>query len=134
MSQQHTPEVLHPGLQGVKFTTTEIGGVPYLLAANNAEITEIRLQIKSTASLYQVKADSEDQAKGPALPESNRLLNYVHSSCKRFPVDDSLSILSASKGSCRTVTLQCVTGAQLCRLQHRHWSPVERLNKATLSL
>lgn len=98
--------------QGVAFTTTLMGGTAYLLAANGSFITALQLDIQSVRVEYTLKgAAAAAKAASIGPPRVNKLLNYVHSMCERFPVDDCIRI-ALHHGSCRTVPLQCITGPQ----------------------
>jgi hypothetical protein len=96
-------------MQGVTFATTEVGGSCYLLAADGSDITTLSLNIQSVRNEYSLtNGVSCDATRAP--PRVNKLLNYVHSMCEKFPIDDCLSV-AAGVEDCRTVSLSFVTGA-----------------------
>lgn len=99
-------------MQGVTFATTEIGGTCYLLAAHGPNISTLCLDIQSIRNEYAVTSGGGGEAAARTPPRANKLLNYVHSMCEKFPVDDCLSV-AAGVEQCRTVSLSFVTGAQL---------------------
>jgi hypothetical protein len=98
-------------MQGVAFTATTMGGVAYLLAANGSDITALQLDIQSVRVEYTLKGASTTKAASQGPPRANKLLNYVHSMCERFPIDDCIRI-ALHEGPCRNVSLQCITGVR----------------------
>jgi hypothetical protein len=96
-------------MQGVAFTVTKMGGIAYLLAANGSSITSVQLEIQSVHIEYTLTGAGTAMAAPQGPPRGNKLLNYVHSMCVRFPIDDCIrSVLH--DGCCRNVPLLCMAG------------------------
>ena len=89
-----------------------MGGTCYLLAAHGATVSTLTLDIQSVRHEYALTSGAAGEA-ARTPPRVNKLLNYVHSMCEKFPVDDSLSI-AAGVEECRTVQLSFVTGTHRC--------------------
>lgn len=110
-------------MQGVRFSAASVEGSAYLLAANGNELyaTALELQSVSVKNNLSKHGGSADTSK--ATSAANRLLNYVHSCCLRFPLDDCIGLAEASQRAqrreataCRTVRLHIATRApqQFC--------------------
>lgn len=107
-------------MQGPRFTAAAVEGGTYLLAANGHELfaTSLKLQsihVENALAEHGAAADTS-----AATSDTNRLLNYIHSCCLRFPLDDCIGLAEATqhaqKGGttvCRTVRLHMATGV-LC--------------------
>jgi hypothetical protein len=96
-------------MQGVAFTITKMAGIAYLLAANGSSITAVQLNIQSVHIEYTLTGADTAMAAPQGPPRVNRLLNYVHSMCERFPIDDCIRS-ALHNGPCRNVPLLCMTG------------------------
>eukprot|EP00892_Ulva_mutabilis_P011345 jgi/Ulvmu1/8583/UM045_0026.1 len=102
--------------QGPRFTVATVDGDTFLLAANGNELytTNLKLQsinVENTLAKHGAASDTCEAASA-----ANRLLNYVHSCCLRFPVDDCLGLAEAAQRAkrgedtvCRTVRLHIAT-------------------------
>ena len=95
-------------MQDVAFTTTDVGGTCYLLAAYGTTVSTLTLDIQSVRNEYALMSGTAGEATR-TTPRVNKLLNYVHSMCEKFPVDDCLTV-AAGVEECRTVSLSFVTG------------------------
>jgi hypothetical protein len=115
-------------MQGVAFTAAAVGGSPYLLAAAGAAVVALALHLQSVTVEYALSGvDTGDSA--PPAPRANRLLNYVHSTAEKFPLDDCMSIAAAKAtgADCRTVSLCIATGAATFgKNTTKNWTPTKR--------
>lgn len=106
-------------MQGVRFTAALVEGGAYLLAANGPELFATSLKLQSIHVENALAAHGAGTVAAQATSATNRLLNYVHSCCLRFPLDDCIGLAEASllaqQGqvtTCRTVRLHIATGAR----------------------
>ena len=107
-------------MQGVRFSAAAVEGSAYLLAANGNELyaTALKLQSINVENALSKHGSAADASK--AASPANRLLNYIHSCCLRFPLDDCIGLAEASQlaqrgeaTACRTVRLHIATRAPL---------------------
>ena len=82
-----------------------------MLAANGNEVFARPLCVQSVRAEYTFKSDAAATTTADSCGPTrvNKLLNYVHSMCERFPVDDCVR-MALQNTPCRTVPLQCITG------------------------
>ena len=101
-------------MQGTRFGIMQIGGKSYLSAAHGTSVFTSPLTIHSISVENSLHTDSTEAQAAEAVPPVNKMLNYVHSMCDRFPLDDALSAVQARVGSsqARTVHLRMCCGAQ----------------------
>lgn len=104
-------------VQGPRFLAAAVDGATYLLAANGDQIVAASMQLQSIHVENALAEHGASAAASGAGSATNRLLNYVHSCCLRFPLDDCIGLSQASQhaqcgGSttCRNVRLHIATG------------------------
>lgn len=96
-------------MQGPRFTTACVDGDTFLLAANGNDLytTALKLQsihVENTLAKHGVAGDGAQAASA-----TNRLLNYVHSCCLRFPLDDCIGLAEAAQCAQRGENTVCLT-------------------------
>ena len=101
-------------LQGTRFGLATIDNVLHLAASHGDIVILVPLVVRGIAVENMLQAEGPAAEAVPQTPRVNRLLNYFHSTCERFPLDDSLSslALTADNKHCeRVVTLHLCCGA-----------------------
>ena len=91
-----------------------------MLAANGPDIYATRLKLQSINVENSLAKHGGAADFSASTSAANRLLNYVHSCCLRFPLDDCIGLAEASQRAqrgeataCRTVRLHIATRAHL---------------------
>jgi hypothetical protein len=108
----------HWHMQGTVFGVSVIVGQQYLSAASPTGIVTVPLHVRSVSvenSLQTTAAQAHEVDKTPGI---NKLLNYFHSMCERFPIDNTLQVASSQQADQmvlgpRKVSLHMVNGATL---------------------
>jgi hypothetical protein len=102
-------------VQGTRFGMALVDGVHYLTAAHGTAVLSSPLAVRSITVENSLQATGAGADAGSQVPPVNWLLNYFHSVCERFPLDDAISVLEAkaSRGqSARVVALRICCGAR----------------------
>jgi hypothetical protein len=101
--------------QGTRFTACSMAGKAFLLASHGQEVQAAELAIQSILVENALEAAEDTAASAAAAPPINRLLNYFHSTCDRFPVDDCIGTAGAKRSDShsRTVRIHCCTGVHV---------------------
>ena len=97
-------------LQGTHFGVATIDRSVYLSASCGEGITTVPLHVESVTIENSLQAAGHDIAGDSKMPVVNKRLNYFHSMCDRFPLDDALSLKSKGRRK-RTVQLHLCSGA-----------------------
>lgn len=101
-------------MQGTRFGLALVNGALHLTAAHGASVLTSPLTVRSVAVENSLQAEGDADAAAERVPQVNKLLNYFHSTCERFPLDDALSAVSlkgVSGHSARVVSLHMCGGA-----------------------
>jgi hypothetical protein len=117
LAQTEKDQLFPSPVQGPVFTTAAFGETTCLLAANGHEVLAVALQIQSVSVVNTLASDGGLPKASQQTPAVNKLLNYFHSACRRFPVDDCISLSQAKRQgragvTRRVVKLHHCTGAQ----------------------
>lgn len=88
-----TSTISMPHMQGTVFTAAAIGGRLHVLAAHGTDTYAAALEISGISDGKSLAKRGTVDAVAP--PAANAMLNYLHSACHRFPLDDCLRIAAA---------------------------------------
>jgi hypothetical protein len=107
-------------MQSTVFGMSAIAGQQYLSAACEARVVTVPLAVTSVSVENSLQSTAGHAREADKTPRLNKFLNYFHSLCERFPVDDALKIAESRwlqvKGSSdgpRKVSLHMVNSALL---------------------
>jgi hypothetical protein len=97
----------------------------HLLAASGEAVVSVPLLVRSITVHNSLQTKDGTAEAGERVPPLNKVLNYFHSMCERFPVDDALSAVEAKtkKRAKRKVTLHMcsralyssIAGCNICK-------------------
>ena len=104
-------------LQGTRFTVTSVNKRTYILAAYDTQVLAVGVTIQSINVENALTAHAGISITADAAPATNKLLNYVHSCCVRFPLDNCIGMAEAPQQAksdhgalrCRNVRLHVAT-------------------------
>lgn len=106
-------------LQGTRFTVTSVNKRTYLLAACGTQVLAVGLTVQSINVENALTTHASISITADAAPATNKMLNYVHTCCVRFPLDNCIGVAEASQHAkseygasrCRNVRLHVATCA-----------------------
>jgi hypothetical protein len=103
-------------VQDTVFGVSVIAGQQYLTAASGERVVTVPLHVRSVSVENSLQTKAEQASEEDKTPSMNRLLNYFHSMCERFLIDDALQMAQRRQGKqsltgARKVSLHMVNGA-----------------------
>ena len=107
-------------MQGPRFTVAHIGEHIFLLASNGNVVYTAELTLESVVVTNELADDETVAQHGPdsvEAPAGNKLVNYIFSCCRHFPLDDAVSLELANQSqaaghpqACRAVQIFLTCG------------------------